>query len=151
MILQHLDVRMLRHGVQQRALDLASRHVARVEHASLRVPALAAQAELARAIIRVALVKMHAQLDQLPDARRPLGHDLPHHLLVAQPRAGCERVLDVQGKTSSPLVTHAMPPWAHAVFVSARPRFVMIATVPSAAAFFAKLNPAMPLPMMTKS
>ena len=52
---------------------------------------------------------------------------------------------------SSPLVTHAMPPCAQAVFESAPWRFVMIATRPCFAALKAKVSPAMPLPMTTKS
>ena len=52
---------------------------------------------------------------------------------------------------SSPLVTQATPPCAHAVFESARPLLVIRATLPFSAAFRAKLSPAMPLPMTTKS
>src|ERR1041384_6595329 len=52
---------------------------------------------------------------------------------------------------SSSLVTHAIPPCAQAVFVSAPLRFVMTATDPCRAAFNAKLRPAMPLPITAKS
>ena len=52
---------------------------------------------------------------------------------------------------SSPLVTQATPPCAQAVFESTPLRFVMIATRPCFAAFSAKVRPAMPLPMTTKS
>src|SRR5438445_5380428 len=52
---------------------------------------------------------------------------------------------------SSSLVTHAIPPCAQAVFVSGPLRLVITATEPCLAAFKAKLNPAMPLPMTTKS
>src|SRR5438552_5757110 len=52
---------------------------------------------------------------------------------------------------SSSLVTHAIPPCAHAVLVSAPLRFVMTATEPCCAAFSAKLSPAIPLPTTTKS
>src|SRR6476660_8904349 len=52
---------------------------------------------------------------------------------------------------SSSLVTQAIPPCAQAVFVSEPLRFVMTATEPCFAAFNAKLRPAMPLPITTKS
>src|SRR5436305_7022347 len=52
---------------------------------------------------------------------------------------------------SSSLVTQAIPPCAHAVFVSAPLRLVMTATEPCFAAFNAKLRPAIPLPITTKS
>ena len=52
---------------------------------------------------------------------------------------------------SSSLVTQAIPPCAQAVFESAPLRFVITATEPCAAAFKAKVSPAMPLPMTTKS
>src|SRR6267378_4343152 len=52
---------------------------------------------------------------------------------------------------SSSLVTQAIPPCAQAVFVSEPLRFVITATDPCFAAFNAKLRPAIPLPITTKS
>src|SRR5207245_7940780 len=52
---------------------------------------------------------------------------------------------------SSSLVTQAIPPCAQAVFVSEPLRFVITATEPCFAAFNAKLRPAIPLPITTKS
>src|SRR5436189_4626237 len=52
---------------------------------------------------------------------------------------------------SSSLVTQAIPPCAQAVFVSEPLRFVITATEPCIAAFNAKLRPAIPLPITTKS
>src|SRR5205814_1610543 len=52
---------------------------------------------------------------------------------------------------SSSLITQAIPPCANAVFESAPLRFVITATDPCFAAFKAKLSPAMPLPITTKS
>src|SRR5205807_9362187 len=54
-------------------------------------------------------------------------------------------------KESSSLVTQAIPPWAQAVFVSDPLRFVITATEPCFAALSAKLSPAIPLPITTKS
>src|SRR3954471_8029078 len=54
-------------------------------------------------------------------------------------------------KESSSLVTQAMPPWATAVLESTPFRFVITATEPCWAAFRANVNPAIPLPMTTKS
>src|ERR1051326_3403954 len=54
-------------------------------------------------------------------------------------------------KESSVLVTQATPPCAHAVLESTPLRFVIIATRPCLAALIAKVRPAIPLPMTTKS
>src|SRR5213076_1474514 len=52
---------------------------------------------------------------------------------------------------SSLLVTQAIPPCAQAVLVSEPLRLVITATEPCFAAFNAKLRPAIPLPITTKS
>ena len=55
------------------------------------------------------LVEVHAQRDQFADAGRPVADDGAHGFLVAQARAGFERVLDVrfEGVLAAPHARHA--------------------------------------------
>ncbi len=78
------------------ALDLPAGHIAGVKDAALRVSAFAAEIQLVRSVGKLALVKVDPALDQLPDARRPIGHDRPNDPFVAQAGAGFERILDVK-------------------------------------------------------
>ena len=88
---------MRRARVQQHRLDLAPGGVAVVQDAALGVAALASEVEgRERLRVRVAdAVELHAQLDQRLDHRRAALDHEAHDLLVAQPRAGAERVPDV--------------------------------------------------------
>jgi len=62
------------------------------------VAALAAEVQLALAIFHLAFVKLHAEIDELLDARGALGDDGADHLLVAKACACGERVFYVQLK-----------------------------------------------------
>ena len=86
-----------------------------------------------RAVGRLALVELHAEVDQLADARRPFASRCAHDLLVAEPGAGVERVAHVQVEgVLAARHAQAMPPCAQAVFESGRARLVTIATDPCA-------------------
>src|SRR6266487_3608935 len=75
------------------------------------------------------LIELQTEFYELADAFRTFGDNCAHNHLVTQ----------------------AIPPCAQAVFVSEPLRFVITATDPCFAAFNAKLRPAMPLPITTKS
>ena len=92
---EHVDARVLRDGAEQRALDFAPGGVARMEDAAFRVAALLGEVEFVRPAV-FAFVEMDADVDQLADRRRAFGDDRSDNRLVAQPRAGVERVRDVQ-------------------------------------------------------
>ena len=68
----------------------------------LRVAAFAAEIEFVRAVGQLALVEMHAELDQLADARRAIRDDPADDRLVAEPRAGLERVLRRAARRNPP-------------------------------------------------
>ena len=98
MVLKNLDVRLARNGVQQRALDFATRHVLRVQNPPLGMAAFATKVELFAAVFtgRGAFGKFHAERDQLRDARRPFLDDRAHDVFLAQTRARRERVAHVR-------------------------------------------------------
>src|ERR1043166_2931492 len=66
-----------------------------MKHAALGMSALASEIEFAVAG-NFALVELHAELYQILNPRRRFGHDRADNLLVAQTRAGFERVAHVQ-------------------------------------------------------
>ena len=144
---KNIDPRRTLDRREQGALDLSSGDIPRMQDTPFAVSPFAAKVEFAATVGQRSLIKVHAELNQLADARRTIAHDRSHHALVAQARAGIERIATCNSKESSLLVTLAMPPCAQAVFDSARAPLVMIATLPVADAFRAKLNPAMPLPI----
>ena len=93
-VLEQIDVGVVAHLREQRPLDLAARHVGGVDDPVGRVPALAAEVE--RCVRCLALViEVRAERHQLTHALRPLRHDDPHHLLIAQPGPRYERVVNV--------------------------------------------------------
>src|ERR1700692_104599 len=59
------------------------------------MPAFASKVEFAMAG-NVALVELHAELDQILNSRRSFGHNRADHILVAQAGAGFECIADVQ-------------------------------------------------------
>ena len=93
-LLAHVDRRLPLERADHGRLALLSGDVARVEDAPHGVPALAAEVPRAVLLLREA----DAAVDQVTDAGGGLAHDTPHHLLVAQSRAGDERVLHVRGE-----------------------------------------------------
>ena len=97
-VLEDRDVRLVGHRRQQGALDFAAGDVLGVEDAALGMAALPAEVELARAVRTgyLALGEMHAQLDQLRNARRAILDDRAHGRFLAQAGARFERVAHVQ-------------------------------------------------------
>ena len=88
MVFENLDVRLRGDRRQQRAFDLAAGHVFGVQNPALGMAAFLAQIQFACAVdADLALGKLHAQLDQLRDARRAFLDDRAHDLLLAQARA----------------------------------------------------------------
>jgi len=81
---------MLTHPLDQHRFHALPGDVAGVQHAALRVTALAAEV-IAGCAVR-ARIEPYAQRFQLGDARRAAGHDLAHDLLAAEPRPGDQRV-----------------------------------------------------------
>ena len=80
------------HGGDQSALDLGSGRVAaRVQDAGVGVCCLETLAELT---VFVA-IERDPERDKLPDPLRALRRKYPHRCLVAEPRPGDERVVDV--------------------------------------------------------
>ena len=83
-------------GGEQRPLDLAAGDVAGVEDAALGVAAFAAEIEFALAILQLALVELHAEVDQLLDAAGPSLTMSADHGFIAQPGAGVEGIAHVE-------------------------------------------------------
>src|SRR5437899_10432738 len=121
-----------------------------MQHATLRVAAFFAQIKLTMST-DLALIELQAELCQLTDALRTLGYNRAHHRSLQRPAPAASVSRTCSSNESSSLVTHAIPPCAHAVVVLVPVRFVITTTDPCFAAFNAKLRPAMPLPITAKS
>ncbi len=85
--------------VEQRALDLAARHVRGVRHAAGAVAALEVQVEVRVTVVpRLGLVESGADALERPHPRRAFGHADLHGPFVAEACAGLEGVVDVRGE-----------------------------------------------------
>ena len=86
------------HRRQQRPLDLAAGDVLGVQDAAFGVAAFLAEVQFARAVGagNLPLGELHAQLDQLGDARRAFLDDRADRRFLAQAGARLERVAHVQ-------------------------------------------------------
>ena len=113
MVLKNLDVRLAGDGGQERAFDLTARDVFGVQDPTFGMAAFLAQIQFPRAAprARFAFGELHAQLNQLRDARRTFLHDGAHDFLPAQsgPRlqgiahVHLERVLPAGDRRDAPL------------------------------------------------
>ena len=97
-VFKNLDVGLRRHRRQQRPLDLAAGDILGVQNAPFRVAAFSSQVQLAGAVGEgdFALGKLHAQFDQLGNARWAFFDDRADRRFLAQPGAGLERVAHVR-------------------------------------------------------
>ena len=99
-----------------------------MQHAALRVPALAAEIKLVMAV-DLAPVELDPKLHQLLDPCRSLLDHGAHHRLVTSPAPASSVSRTCRSKLSSMLVTQAMPPWAQAVLLSSPRCLVTMQTV----------------------
>src|SRR5205814_6690575 len=90
-IFQKIDMRFASELAQQNVFDFFSSHIAYVKHPSLGMSSFAAKIEFAMTG-NFAFVELKAKLDQVLNSRRRFGHYRADDILVAQTRAGFERV-----------------------------------------------------------
>ena len=95
-ILQHRDGRMVGNALDQRALDLETGGVLKMQHPPLGVSALLAQIEFPLAVCAVPLIKLHAEFHQAGNAFGSLGDDSADGLFIAQSRPGHQSVPDMK-------------------------------------------------------
>ncbi len=93
-VLQHPEVGALFRGGEQSALDLAAGDVLGVENAPLGMATFLAEVEFPRAVAggQLPFRELHAQGDQLGDARRPFLDDGADDAFLAEARAGHQGV-----------------------------------------------------------
>ena len=130
-VFEHLDVGVGQDLLRQDALHFGPGHVLGVNHPPVGVAAFPAQ------IVAVVLaeVEMGPQVDQFPDAGRPLADHQLDDVRVGQALPGGEGVLNVVFKPVIRPQDRAMPPWALLVEVSVRPFLVIRLTRANSATF----------------
>jgi hypothetical protein len=103
-VLQDLDVGVPPALLHQDADNLLARHIPRMQNPPLAVPTFLAKVELVGMLRPLSLYlptlgEMDAPLEQVLDAGRARGDNLPDNILVAQPHPRSERVRDVRFET----------------------------------------------------
>ena len=92
MVFVDRDVRAGTHGSEQFLRDLPPSGICCMQHTTGGMPTFPRQIKFQVAVHRLALIKMHAPLHQIGDARRTFAHDGAHRRLFAQASPGDEGV-----------------------------------------------------------
>src|ERR1700730_15071179 len=121
-IIENLDIGFFSHRVEQTLINFARVRIMIMKDASFGVASIPPEIQLPLAIVQDSFVKVDTDSHQFLNSGRSFGHDRAHGFRSQSPAPAVKVSEICISNESSPLVTHAIPPWAQTVLESVAPR-----------------------------